>query len=176
MARGVTPGQTGQMRFQAEHTFDGPANVVAALLTDPEFYQGLVLPDLSPPDVLQSSSDREHSVLRLRYEFIGSLDPIARRIVGENRLAWIQEVRVEQSSGSGELSFGAAADPARLHGSALFTLKEQQGRCVRRLSGELTVAIPLIGSRAERRIVPGVLRRLDIEADAIAVALAEGAS
>jgi hypothetical protein len=161
------------MRFQAEHTFDGPSSEVAALLTDSDFYQALALPDLSRPEVLQSSSDGEQSVLRLRYEFVGTLDPMARRIIGENRLAWIQEVRVDHASRSGELTFGAAADPGRLHGSAHFTLEEQDGQCIRQLSGELTVAIPLIGSRAERRIVPGVLRRLDIEADAITVALAE---
>ena len=161
------------MRFQAQHAFNGPSGVVAALLTDPDFYQGLALPDLSHPEVLQSSSDGEQSVLRLRYEFVGTLDPIARRLVGENRLAWVQEVRIEHSAGSGRLTFGAAADPTRLRGSARFTLEGQDGRCVRRLWGELTVAVPLIGPSAEKRIVPGILRRLDIEADAVNKALAE---
>jgi hypothetical protein len=35
------------------------------------------------------------------------------------------------------------------------------------LDGELVVAIPGVGRMAERRIVPGLLRRLDIEADAV---------
>lgn len=162
------------MRFRAEHTFNGSSDVVAPFLTDPDFYQGLTLPDLSRPEVLQSSSDGEHSMLRLRYEFVGTLDPIARQLLGQNRLAWVQEVRVEHSARSGELTFGAAADPKRLRGSAQFTLIEEDGRCVRRLSGELTVAIPLIGRRAENKIVPGILRRLDIEAEAINDSLAEG--
>jgi len=38
---------------------------------------------------------------------------------------------------------------------------------VRRLDGELVVAVPGIGRMAERRIVPGVAARLDIEARAV---------
>ncbi|MGH9207805.1 MAG: DUF2505 family protein, partial [Acidimicrobiales bacterium] len=38
---------------------------------------------------------------------------------------------------------------------------------VRRIDGELVVAVPAIGRMAERRIVPGLLRRLDIEAEAL---------
>jgi Protein of unknown function (DUF2505) len=162
------------MRFQAEHWLDGSPAAVATLLTDPQFYQALALPDLSRPEVLPSRSDDQRRHLRLRYEFTGTLDPIARRLLGENRLAWIQEVQIEPSTGTGDLTFGAAADPRRLRGSGHFTLQAKDGRCVRRLSGEMVVAVPMIRARAERRIVPGVLRRLDIEAEAINQALAEG--
>jgi hypothetical protein len=161
------------MRFQAEHWFNGSPEAVAALLTDPQFYGQLALPDLSQPEVVESSTEGGRSLLRLRYEFIGSLDPMARRLLGQSRLTWIQQVVVENSTDSGELTFNAEADPKRLHGSAHFSLQSDGGRCVRRLEGELVVAVPLIGSRAEKKIVPGVLRRLDIEAEAINSRLAE---
>ena len=35
------------------------------------------------------------------------------------------------------------------------------------VDGELVVDVPLVGAMAERRIVPGLLRRLDIEAAAV---------
>lgn len=160
------------MRFQVEHRFDGPPDAVAALLVDADFYQDLDLPDLSRPEVLSSGSGGEHPVLRLRYEFVGSLDPFARRLLGHHRLAWNQVVRLDPSARSGELTFAAAADPKRLHGSAQFTLEQDDGGCLRRLSGEVVVAVPLIGPPAERKIVPGVLRRLDVEADAVNARLA----
>jgi Protein of unknown function (DUF2505) len=162
------------MRFQAEHWFNGSPGRVAALLTDPHFYETLVLPDVSQPEVMESSSDGQRSRLRLRYEFSGSLDPRARRLLGKDRLTWDQEVVVERATDSGELTFKAAADPKRLHGSAHFDLQAEGGRCVRRLAGELVVSIPIIGRQAERRIVPGVLSRLDIEAEALNNALAQG--
>jgi hypothetical protein len=162
------------MRFQAEHQFNGSPSEVAALLTDPRFYETLVLPDVSEPEVLESSADAQRSLLRVRYEFTGNLDGMARRLLGKDRLAWIQRVTVEHSTDSGELNFSAEADPKRLHGSAHFELRADDGGCVRRLAGELVVAVPLIGSRAERKIVPGVVRRLDIEAQGINNTLARG--
>jgi hypothetical protein len=92
-------------------------------------------------------------------------------LLGNQRLAWIQEVRVDSSNGSGTLSFGAEKDPKRLHGSATFTLEPDGTESVRHLQGELVVAVPGIGGMAERRIVPGLLRRLDIEAAAVDEAL-----
>jgi hypothetical protein len=162
------------MRFRAEHRFTGSPDEVAAVLADPRFYQTLTLPDVSEPEVLESSGDGQRSLVRLRYEFAGNLDPMARRLVGTQRLAWIQQVEVERPSDSGDLSFYAEADPKRLHGSAHFELQAEEGGCVRRLSGELVVEVPLIGSRAERKVVPGVLRRLDIEAQGINDTLSRG--
>ncbi len=110
-------------------------------------------------------------MLRLRYEFIGHLDPIARRLLGPNRLAWVQELVVDHSNHSGELNIAAQADPRRLHGTAKFTLELEGDHCLRRLAGDLVVAFPVIGPQAERRILPGLLRRLDIESEAINQAL-----
>ena len=44
-------------------------------------------------------------------------------------------------------------------------------RSQRRITGDLRVRIPVIGGSAERRIVPGLVRRLDVEASAVAAAL-----
>ena len=52
-----------------------------------------------------------------------------------------------------------------------FHLEPSGEGTVRRLHGELVVAIPGVGRMAERRIVPGLLRRLDIEAEAAGVQL-----
>lgn len=155
------------MRFHAEHRFNGSEQSVAALLTDPAFHLGLALPDLSQPEVLEYREDGDDTMLRLRYEFVGSLDPIARHLIGSRHLAWIQEVRVDRSTGSGALRFEAEQDPRRLHGAADFVLNAAAGSTIRRIDGELVVAVPGIGRLAERRIVPGLLRRLDIEAQAL---------
>jgi hypothetical protein len=155
------------MHFQVEHRFHGSREAVAALLADPDFYVDLVLPDVGQPTVLDHRVDGDNAIVRLRYEFVGSLDPIARRVVGSSRLAWIQEVDVDSSAYTGKLSFYAEADPKRLHGSAVFVLTAQGDITVRRTEGDLVVAVPLIGSRAEKRILPGLLRRLDIEAETL---------
>jgi hypothetical protein len=139
-------------------------------MVDPSFYLVLTLPDLSQPEVLERSENSENgdvTMLRLRYDYVGNLDPLALRLLGSNRLAWIQETRVDRSAGSGVVRFEAEKDPKRLHGSIDFILTTEGGGTVRHLDGELIVAMPAIGRMAERRIVPGFLRRLDIEAQAL---------
>lgn len=154
------------MRFQTEHRFAAPVGAVIALLVDPAFHRALRLPDLS---LLEAGSHTQggRTVLRLRYDFVGHLDPVAKRMLGHRRLTWLQELRLDRTTGAGRLSFEAEADPRRLHGAAEVTLGSRDGGTVRRLDGELVAAVPLMGRTAARRITPGILRRLDIEARAV---------
>lgn len=151
-------------RFTAEHRFGAPVHQVAALLVDPDFHRDLELPDLSLPEVLAADVDGDRHHLQLRYEFVGSLDPIAQRLLGGRRLTWLQDVDLDRSTGKGSLRFAAEAEPKKLHGKSAFTIEADGDGAVRRLQGELTVAVFGVGGMAEKRIVPGLRRRLDIEA------------
>jgi Protein of unknown function (DUF2505) len=158
------------VRFHTEHHFAGPAEAVVAVLVDPEFHRQLQLPDLSRPEIVEASTDGDEAVLRLRYEYQGQLDPIARRLLGDRKLTWLQDLHVDRERRTGRLTFAAEAAPDRLNGAADFTveaLAAEADRSVRHLDGDLRVAVRPIGGMAERRIVPGLLRRLDIEAQAV---------
>ena len=164
------------MRFRAEHRFGGPVDAVVALLTDPDFHRELQLPDVSPPEVMAADVDGDDAHLQLRYEFVGSLDSIVTRLLGGRKLTWLQDLDLDRTTGKGRLRFAAEADPKRVHGKADFTIEPVDGNggdggnggsgttSVRRLSGELKVDVFPVGGMAERRIVPGLQRRLDIEA------------
>ena len=161
------------MHFVVEHRFAAPVEAVIAGLTDPAFHRELQLPDLKLLDVADNTNGSE-TVLRLRYDFVGHLDPFARRLLGDRRLTWLQELRIDRTSGAGRLMFEAEADPRRLHGRADVPLGPDDGGTRRTMDGKLVVAVPVVGSRAERSIVPGLLRRLDIEADALDQRLRSG--
>jgi hypothetical protein len=160
------------VRFEAEHRFHGSPQAVAAILIDPMFYVSLELPDVSRPVVLEPQGEHEQSSrsIRLRYEFTGQLDPLGRRLLGDHLLSWTQLLELGADGRCGTLEFAAEAAPRLLHGSASFTLEEvasSRSETLRRLSGELVVAMPGVGRIAERRIVPGLLRRMDTEAEAL---------
>lgn len=156
------------MRFRTEQHFAGVAPAaVAALLVDPDFAVAVELPDLSRPNVVEHRVEHDTTVLRLRYEFVGRLDPIALKLLGGRSLTWVQELRLDVTAGRGELRFAAEADPRRLRGSSSVVLAADGADTVRRFDGELVVKAPVVGGMAERRIVPGLLRRLDVEADAV---------
>jgi Protein of unknown function (DUF2505) len=158
------------MHFDADHEFAAPREKVADVLCDPAFQTQLDLPDLSRPTVMESTVDGTARLLRLRYEYIGQIDAIARRIVGGRKLTWIQELRLDTATYTGTLSFSAEADPKRLNGEATVAIVTVDGGdgCRRQIAGDLHVRVPLVGGKAEGRIVPGLVRRLDVEAAALA--------
>jgi hypothetical protein len=159
------------MRFHVEHEFPAPPIAVAEILCDPSFHTALALPDLSRPEVLESTTSAEQRILRLRYEFVGHLDPIARRILAGRKLTWIQELRLDPTTGVGRLAFEAESEPDRLHGSADVRLETIAAGTRRRVDGEFFVKVPLVGGTAERRIVPGLVTRMDVEAAALTARL-----
>lgn len=160
------------MHFEIEHDFRAPRAAVADVLCDPEFHTHLDLPDLSRPEVVTSTIDGAVRVLRLRYEYIGQLDPIARKVVGGRKLTWIQELRLDTTDYAGTLSFSAEEDPRRMNGEAkvaIVAVDDTTSR--RRIAGDFHLRIPIVGGIAEKKIVPGLVRRLDVEAAALSAAL-----
>ncbi len=153
--------------FSARHEFAAPRAVVAAAMTDPEFVGRVELPDLEPAEVLEHGADEHGRVIRYRYRFVGHLDPIARRILGKDRISWVQEVRVDAGDAHGVLAVVPDVRPDRLTFSGEYGLDTHDGTTVRSLQGELSIKVPLVGGRAEQHILTGLLRRIDLEADAL---------
>jgi hypothetical protein len=157
------------VHFAVDHEFPGSCAAVAALLSDPDFQTHLALPDLSLPTVVDEGDDGPTRRLKLRYEYTGQLDPIARKVIAGRELTWIQELRLDTTTFAGTLTFEAEAMPDRLSGQADLTLvADGDAQCRRHIAGDLHVRVPLIGGTAEKRIVPGLLNRLDVEAAALA--------
>jgi uncharacterized protein DUF2505 len=160
------------VHFETEHEFPGSCAAVAAVLCDPEFHTNLDLPDLTRPTVAEHGDADGIRTLTLRYEYVGQLDPIARKVIAGRELTWIQALRLDTTTWTGTLTFSAEAAPDRLNGQADVTLMAGgDDHCTRRIGGDLHVKFPLVGGTAERRIVPGLLTRLDVEAAALAAKL-----
>ena len=140
------------MHFEVDHDFPGSCANVADVLCDPAFQTQLDLPDLSRPEVVASSVDGTTRLLRLRYEYIGQLDPIARRIIGGRKLTWIQELQLDTASYTGTLSFFAEEDAGRLNGAGevAITAIDGDGESRRHIAGDLHVRVPMVGGTAER--------------------------
>jgi hypothetical protein len=160
------------MHFEVQHELSGPPAAVGAILCDPAFHQGLELPDVSAPEVVEHSTSGASCVCKLRYEFTGHLDPIAQKVVAGRKLEWNQDLKLDCETGRGTLGFSASVDPKRLNGEATIALDPLDGTRTRlTIAGDLRVRIPLLGGRAEKAIVPGVVRRLEVEVDGIEAAL-----
>lgn len=155
------------MQFSAEHRFAWSADAVMKAMLEPQLYLELSLPDVSRPEVLEANDAQQRSCLKLRYTFLGRLDPIAKGLLGGAELRWLQEVCVSPGGDAGTLTFAAEDQPRRLHGEAEITFVAEGEGTRRTIAGTLVVGVPLVAKIAERSIVSGLLGRLDLEAEAL---------
>lgn len=155
------------MEFHVEHHFSSPAVEVMGAMVDSDLYSSLQFPDLSRPEVLSRTSEGGHTSLQVRYTFIGNLDSLGRRLVGTERLSWIQEIEIDMTALGGRLSFASEDRSRRLHGEAKIAFHQEGDGTARKIDGRLVVAVRFVGAAVERRIVAGLLRDLDLEAQAI---------
>ena len=111
------------MHFEVVHDFRASRAAVAAVLCDPAFHTGLDLPDLGRPEVVADSTDGTARLLRLRYEYIGELDPIVRKTSATARSRGSRNSASTASPTRARSTFEAEADAGRLNGAASVTLE-----------------------------------------------------
>jgi hypothetical protein len=141
-------------------------------MADGAFYEQLELPDVGPVRVVERDVDGSTVRLALRMEFTGSLDAIGRRVLGDGDLAWVQEVSFDTAAHTGRLAISTDARTDRVHFDAAMRLRADGDETVRSIRGDLAVRVPLVGRVAERKVLPGLARRLDLEAASLAEWLA----
>jgi hypothetical protein len=161
------------VKLAASHIFGAPAAAVCEAMGDPNFYASLELPDVEAPEVLVRTADGERVDIHVRFTYSGKLDAIARRIVGSDHVTWVQRLVIDSASRSCALTVVPAAGVVPVTCVGTFELHDADGeQCLRTLDGELRVKVPIIGGRAEKSLAPGILRRLDVEAEAMNAYLA----
>ena len=160
------------MRLAASHHFAGPVAEVCAAMGDPAFYAVLRLPDVEPPELVSRTVDGARVDVHVRFMYTGKLDPIARRIVGHDQVSWVQQLQIDPVAASAALQVIPAVAMVPVTCTGTFALRTEGDGCVRTLDGDLRIKVPIIGSRAEKSLAPGILRRLDLEAEALNAFLA----
>jgi Protein of unknown function (DUF2505) len=156
------------VKLSASHPFGAPVAAVCAAMGDPAFYAVLRLPDVEPPDVLVRTVNGDRVDVHVRFSYTGKLDPIARRIVGHDHVSWVQRLVIDPASESCDLSVVPDVGVIPVSCTGTFKLHTADGgRCLRVFEGDLRIRVPIIGSRAEKSLAPGILRRLDVEAAAL---------
>jgi hypothetical protein len=155
------------VKLAASHRFGASAGAVCDGMGDPEFYAGLRLPDVELPEVIARTGDGDRVDIHVRFTYTGKLDPIARRIVGHDQVEWVQQLDIDRSSKACALKVVPAIRTIPVSCTGAFVLRDTETGCLRTLDGDLRIRVPLIGSRAERSLAPGIMRRLDLEAEAL---------
>ena len=114
----------------------------------------------------------------MRYVFSGDLPSVARRVLGRGELAWVQRSTVDLERHRTDFTIVPETHAELLTCTGVYLLRSvpplpaaeaqhDDEETARTISGELRVRVPVLGGRAERAIVGGLVERLDAEAKAL---------
>ena len=153
------------MKFRLEHRFDAPLDTVEVAMVDPVFLEATRLPDVGPPKVLSREEAGDTITLRVHYEYTGSLDALARRVLRTGDVAWVQETTLDRRSHRTTFTVTPEVYPDRFRCGGVMQLADVDGATERVIDGELKIKVPLFASRAEGLILPGLRSRMNREAE-----------
>lgn len=155
------------MRFEFEQLVGAPVDVVERAYGDPDFYLALGdTPGIGVTGVLDRTEDAGTVTMRVRFAFTGRVAPAVRAVVDPSHLTWVTVLT--QEAGSHGVVFDIVPDHHRdllvCHGEYRFEAGPAGGTTRQRVSGDLSVRVPLMGRTAERAIVSGFEEHLAAEA------------
>jgi hypothetical protein len=153
------------VKFNLEHRFGAPLEAVEQAMVDPAFLAGTRLPDVGPPEVLSREESGDTVTLRVRYEYTGGLDSLARRVLRSGDVSWVQETTLDRSTHRTAFNVVPKVYPDRFRCSGTMQLQEEGVGTRRLILGELRIKVPVFASRAEGLILPGLRSRMNREAE-----------
>ena len=156
------------MKFRLEHRFEAPLGVVEEAMVDPDFLEGTRLPDVGPPRVLSREDVGDTVTLRVKYEYTGGLDALARRVLRAGEVSWTQQTSLDRRTHRTEFRVVPDVYPDRLQCRGTMELSIDGTATVRVIDGELRIKVPIFASRAEALILPGMRSRMNSEAELLA--------
>ncbi|MCZ7628363.1 MAG: DUF2505 domain-containing protein [Microthrixaceae bacterium] len=108
---------------------------------------------------------------RLRWRLAVDLPREASRFIDPDNVAWVEDTRWDLTARTASVGFEPVQASALLRASATVTVTADGDDSVRRITGELKVRIPLLGSKVEHAISEGIGEHLSEEADVVATRL-----
>lgn len=152
------------------HSFD---DVLAASVSE-EFLSGLTsIPDVAVPELRNVSDDGTTVTSETFWAYTGQLDTMAKAILGNNDLTWVQTVTIDKTTKSGtiDIVYMEGKVPGTCTGTV--TYAEDGGTTTRTIEGSLVVKILFAGPQVEKRLVEALGVRFDAETEALNTFLAK---
>ncbi len=157
------------MQFSVTETIVAERDDVLRSLVDQDYYAflGDQATSVRAPELLSADDDGRIVHTRVRYAFNGTIEGPAARVVDADKLTWVIETTYDTSEHAGPVVVVPDNYAGLLRCSATLALAAADGTTVRTLSGVLEVRVPLLAGTAERAILGGLTRHLEIETQAL---------
>jgi len=158
------------MRFELVQQLHAPPEVVEQALVDPRFLATLgKLPKLGRPELLEQRDMGDRFFQRVRYDFEGHLSPAVKAVIDPARLTWVEESTQDRSTHTTAIEIVPDHYTSMFQCSGVIRLTAQPatGTTLRVATGEVSVHVPFVGSKAEAAIISGLKEHADLEAQAL---------
>lgn len=158
------------MQFTVTETIAAVRDDVVSALGDPGYYASLGNDSTSvrAPELLSASTATGSLVVRVRYSFAGTISGPAARVVDADKLSWVIETDYDPTVHVGTLVVVPDHYKGMLRCAGTLALTERDEGTLETVAGSLQVKVPFVGGAAEKAILGGLVRQLELEAAALA--------
>lgn len=164
------------MEFSHNVTYPASFEKVIETNFSEEFLASLTdIADVAAPKRTEFSSDDATLRAVTYWEYTGQLDPMAKALLKNKPLTWVQTTTIDKASKSGTIDtvYMEGSIPGTCEASVSF-VENADGTTTRDIDGKIFVKIPVVGSSVEKRLVDGINSRLQEEAEKLVAYLAAG--
>ena len=159
------------MQFTVTETIAADRDSVLRALADPDYYAhlGEAVSAVRAPHLLSVARDGGTITTSVRYAFDGTISGPAALVVDADKLTWVIETTYDTTAHRGTVVVVPDHYEGMLRCSGTLVLAESgPGETLETVSGQLVVRVPLVSSAAEKAILGGFTRHLELEATALA--------
>lgn len=149
------------MDFEVHQQYPTPPEDVMAVYADASFYESLGGGErIGPPDVLERTEAEGVVTMSIRYRFTADLPSAAAKFVDRDKLTWVERTEYDLSSLIARSTLTADEYDTLLTASATQTYRADDDGSIRRITGQVGIAVPFFGGKVERAIVDGLEEHL----------------
>jgi hypothetical protein len=159
------------VKFTVTETIAAERDAVLGALADPDYYAhlGEAVSAVRAPQLLSVVRDADTIHTSVRYAFDGNISGPAALVVDADKLTWVIETDYDIAAHRGTVVVVPDHYEGMLRCSGTLTLEERgRGETLETVSGQLVVRVPLVSAAAEKAILGGFTRHLELEAAALA--------
>jgi Protein of unknown function (DUF2505) len=164
------------VQFTVTETIGADRQAVLHSLVDPNYYAhlGEAATAVRAPQLLSVDQDGGTIRTSVRYAFDGTISGPAALVVDADKLTWVIETTYDTAAHTGTLVVVPDHYEGMLRCSGTLRLETGgPGETVETVSGRLVVRVPLVSAAAEKAILGGFTRHLELEAVTLAEYCAE---
>lgn len=161
------------MRFELKHTFDCTPEELWAITDDPSFEARVAEVSDATREIVELREDDGVRYKKVRITVNRDLPPPMRKAIGADHISYDQKTTRKLDSNRLEWSISPMVLQGRFKGEGTTRVRAIGNSCERVIAGELTIRVPIIGPKMEKKLVDDVSASYDRAAGVIREMLAE---